>query len=98
MPDCQVLHVSEMSVHLFAVPGEWHEPPSLLPLLDQVSQGEVGLTLPLPLNTIKGLVTLLQGEAGESEMEVKGDIRVWMEAEKKVEGCRQVWKEAEKRW
>ena len=34
-------------------------------LLGQVSQGEVGLTLPLPLNTIKGLVAFLQGKAGE---------------------------------
>ena len=36
-----------------------------------LSQGAVGLTLPLPLNTIKGLVALLNGEAGEVAEEVK---------------------------
>ena len=31
----------------------------------------VGITLPLPLVTLRGLVALLQGEAGEVEQEVK---------------------------
>ena len=30
-----------MSVHPCCVPGEWHQPPSVLPLVCQVSQGVV---------------------------------------------------------
>ena len=43
-------------------------------LMGQVIQGEVGLTLPLPLNTIKGLVALFQGEVGEVKKEVKDAV------------------------
>ena len=42
----------------------------------QVGQGAAGLTLPLPLKTIQGLVGLLQGEAGEVEEEVKEAVDI----------------------
>ena len=42
-------------------------------LLGKVGQGQVGLTLPLPLNTIKALVAFLQEKAGE--MKVKEEVK-----------------------
>ena len=39
-----------------------------------LAQGAVGLTLPLPLNTIKGLVTLLKGKARNEEVKEAVDI------------------------
>ena len=45
--------------------------PLLAGLLRNVGEGVVGLTLPLPLTTLRGLVALLQGEAREVEKEVK---------------------------
>ena len=45
--------------------------PLLAGLLRNVGEGVVGLTLPLPITTLRGLVALLQGEAREVEKEVK---------------------------
>ena len=46
----------------------------ILGQMGQVGQGAAGLTLPLPLKTIQGLVALMQGEAGEVEEEVKDAV------------------------
>ena len=45
--------------------------PLLAELLGQVGEGVLGITLPLPLHTLRGLVALLQGEDGEVLQEVK---------------------------
>ena len=45
--------------------------PLLAGLLGQVGEGVVGITLPLPLVTLRGLVALLQGQDGQVTKEVK---------------------------
>ena len=45
--------------------------PLLAGLLGQVGEGRVGITLPLPLVTLRGMVALLQGEGGGVTREVE---------------------------
>ena len=71
LPDCLLVssqcggHVSTHSL-LLALHS-----PLMAGLLEQVEEGVLGVTLPLPLLTLRGLVALLQGEAGEVLQEVK---------------------------
>ena len=81
LPDCTLVssqcggqvscHSLLLALHSSLLAGLLQEAEGRRPEAGLLGQGAVGLTLPLPLNTIKGLVAFLQGKAGEVKEEVK---------------------------